>query len=89
MDLPCVGSPPLRDELTGAEYDCGGDDGRDGRGDCPPLSYCHKTRHYAKCCSIGEFVGDIADFILEQSYCNFVLSNCLLIFIFMRTIFFI
>ncbi|KAK6622158.1 hypothetical protein RUM44_001965 [Polyplax serrata] len=44
---PCNGEPPLIDSVTNREYDCGSGPARQ---DCPPGSYCHHTRHFAKCC---------------------------------------
>lgn len=42
---PCDGDPPILDNLTGKEMNCG----HEGK-TCPRGSYCHKTLHFAKCC---------------------------------------
>ncbi|XP_049855372.1 agrin-like [Schistocerca gregaria] len=44
---PCNGEPPLVDEETGRQYDCGSGPARQ---DCPSGSYCHQTAFFARCC---------------------------------------
>lgn len=43
--IPCDGDPPLHNNLTGKELNCG----HEGK-TCPSGSFCHKTPHFAKCC---------------------------------------
>ncbi|KAG8193212.1 hypothetical protein JTE90_005560 [Oedothorax gibbosus] len=57
-DIPCDGEAPLVNPVTGKDYVCGEDDPNQH---CPPSSYCHRTKSFAKCCREVVMVKSCAD----------------------------